>query len=137
MSYIRCLSNPEGLYIYGSSRGKIEIATGNCEVCSIPRHIFNGIMLRWLNSRSNVSYRGAHLEEVHIERLDSNGKKIPLDDFWAKLSGGEGDVFERIYQWRLTYKGWSVYMWEVTLFYIASNVQSRIEELILKKYKVF
>jgi hypothetical protein len=85
MSYIRCLSNPEGLYIYGDSRGRVHISHGVAPplsspwrkvgarkfggisvpagkvqpLLSIPLHVFEHVARKWGDGFvDKVSYRG-------------------------------------------------------------------------------
>jgi len=98
MSYIRALSNPERLYIFGNRRKQIEIyANSDNEGQRMPESVFRGLLMKWLDERQAVSFRGAHL----IETID--------------------------FKWNLQYKSWKkpIKLWQVTLFYIASNVEKR------------
>lgn len=135
MSYIRCLSNPESLYIWGGFDRRVTINVGADTLnFTMPNHVFHGVMIRWLKGREPVRYRGASLEEVRVPRLDARGKKIKSNALTRKLLG---EQFEMDSKWRLTYvdplrdpadRISMVDMWQVTLFYIASDVASRLSE---------
>lgn len=62
MSYIRCLSNPEKLYIIGDRRGRIEFCGENLYM---PRHVFDGALKRWYkNGCQDTHYRGFEIKEA-------------------------------------------------------------------------
>lgn len=108
MSYIRCLSNPEGLYIWGDGSGNLTIAhtgtarqraRGDQPIKYIPAKIFHGLFKHWLATcEENVSYRGASLKYLR-----------------------RGAHFK----WKLSYGDWSLYMWDVTLNYLAEKNRHR------------
>lgn len=95
MSYIRCLSNPESLYIIGTLRGQVEFC-GDEQGRMLPAHVFHGVLSRWLQRYEPevVRYRGATIMERKTD-----------------------------FKWELDYEGWSdpIVMWKVTLWYIASR----------------
>ena len=98
MSYIRCLSNPEGLYIWSDGES-VTITGKNIPLFySIQEKIFDGLIKKynknkgWLCGESEaIKYKGAKLFENA--------------DFKVVLS----------------YKDWSVSMFFVTWAYIASK----------------
>jgi hypothetical protein len=63
----------------------------------MPEHVFHGLLLRWLDRREDVKYRGGAIFENAAMR------------------------------WSLHYTGWhtDVQMYEVTLFYLAADNQLR------------
>lgn len=100
MSYIRCLSNPESLYVWAESTGRAAISVGALPTLYMPYHTFHGLFIRWLSSgRDKVSYRGASLTQT--------------------------DKFK----WILKYNKWpnetKVEAFEVTFFYVAMNIVDR------------
>jgi hypothetical protein len=105
VSYIRCLSNPEGLYIWdiwGEKSGRVAITTitdGGHLIKYMPRHVFHNLMRRWRDGKyhdESIRYRGGSLV------LDPDSK-------YGK--------------WDLFYKGWDrpVKCWEVTWMYVATQ----------------
>ena len=75
MSYIRSTSNPEGLYIFGSHSGQIELVVGENLMPSMPRHVFEGVLRRWFINEDDAAYRGAMMRW----RLDPNiGEQVAL-----------------------------------------------------------
>jgi len=105
MSYIRCLSNPEGLYVTGGREGvcwSAGVVDGEQVSHTMPANVFTGLMKAWAMSGQQddepVEYKGAKLEAI------TKGKK---SERW---------------KWCLSYKRWSLVMYTVTLAYIASNV---------------
>ena len=100
MSYIRSLSNPEGLYIWGETRDVMIACNG--ELYSMPTDVFHQLLGRWKRYMGTrpVKYMGGRLEEVKV-RKGANNK----------------DSYD--YKWRLSYNDWHIDMWTVTLHYIA------------------
>ena len=115
MSYIRCLSNPEGLYIWGDGK-YINIAKGGEDLKYIPQLTFDGLLRKyhregsWCVQGYPITYRGATIEEVHIE----SNKKITKFEKELKFRLG-------IFQYRLSYKDWHIDMWQVTWEHIAKR----------------
>jgi len=76
MSYIRCLSNPEGLYIWGDGE-TIEISGGflpiGCEnhinTYRVPSKIFKGLLNKFHKNYHECpcSYKGLKVEEVWVD----------------------------------------------------------------------
>jgi len=99
MSYIRGIGNPEKLYIWGESDGRVTIMKGREHVGRVPRHIFEGIMLKFHEDfwDGSLKYRGAELVQCE--------KNL---DFWT-----------------LKYKDVELTAYEVTWFYIAAGVKRR------------
>lgn len=114
MSLIRCLSNPEGLYIWCEEK-RVALSfrppLGRDDALGyIPTHVFRTALQRYLKGDSDIKFKGLHLWE---------------DDFTFK--------------WRLTYESDNqlpiqLEMWEVTLAYVASNV-SQLEPIKTKRKK--
>lgn len=127
MSYIRALSNPEALYIYGGFKGQVEFCglpgeNGGphrpFESLQMPKHVFEHVMLRFLETHEAVRYRGASLYWLVQECLG-----LPPLDF-TKPQVTHPDL----YKWRLVYPKWGdkgVNAWQVTWCYIGQNVRAR------------
>lgn len=64
MSYIRALSNPESLYIWGEGNGKVAISVGQKSLVWMPRHVFHGILKRWYEYQDVAKYRGASMKMI-------------------------------------------------------------------------
>lgn len=95
MSYIRSLSNPEGLYVWSCDEATHVWFTENGDYnrdMVIPQKTFDHILKRYNKGHTEIKFRGARLREV----LDNEGQKIVL-----------------------SYKGREVHMWLVTWDYIA------------------
>ena len=135
MSYIRPASNPEGLYIIGTSdlrgRGAVNIMTPDCDGTGLslmmPPSVFHGLLLRWKEAcycGEDVKYRGARLHQITRKELGLKEYKSPKDWFKYKLD-------QRTLQWRLTYDRWKrdqyVDAWLVTWMYIARDVEDRVK----------
>ena len=123
MSYIRCLSNPEGFYIWsdghmvhwwGNKMGWGNL--GDKKEFLVPEKIFEGVLRRWAKAFGcgNVRYRGAVLEEIH------NSKKH--QKWWmGGEKGKEPKANPDAYRWRFSYKGRRAIMWRVTLEHMAGR----------------
>ncbi len=115
MSYIRCLSNPEGLYIWGDGKN-INIAKDGDDLKYIPQRTFDGLLKKyhregsWCVEDYPIRYRGAIIEEVFIE----SGKKQTKIEKQLKIKDG-------IFQYRLSYKNWYIDMWQVTWEHITKR----------------
>ncbi len=128
MSYIRSGSNPEALYVFKTFGGQVEFCglpgeNGEPhrmdESLYIPVHIFEGVMLRFLETREPVRCRGATLFWLGQAQLG-----LPELDF-TKPTIHHPDL----YKWRLMYpEKWGpdgVNAWQVTWCYIGQNIQRR------------
>ncbi len=116
MSYIRCLCNPEGLYIWGDGKYvNITLAGRECHEC-IPEKIFDGLIKKfhkegsWCVQGSPIKYKGATIEEVLIE----SNKKITKLEKELKFRHGN-------FKYRLSYKDWYIDMWQVTWEHVAKK----------------
>lgn len=99
MSYIRGMSNPEALYIFGSGRGRVEICVAG-KIVTIPRHVFHGILRRWHeNKGENVTYRGAAMTEIIVHSPPKPTR----------------------FRFALTYSDWSILAYEVTWEYLCAQ----------------
>ena len=137
MSYIRCLSNPEGLYIYLSTEGHIDIA--HClkppfrskeknptfpGMMVIPPKIFFEACHRWDHGPDQwvgpVKVGDLLVEERHI--YEDDGTKVPSD--WRPFRKGRK---ERPTSYRILFKYKSQYimLWRVTWHYVVANVVDR------------
>lgn len=99
MSYIRALSNPEGLYITGNTYGQVEIMQA-LEDRLMPRHVFEGLLKRWFTKEEeHAKYRGATITEL--------SSKYGID----------------AWKYELNYKNWDspIRLWRVTLVYICTR----------------
>lgn len=97
MSYIRCLSNPEGLYIWGSDKktNEVYISLGVEKLKVLSLSDFNKIIKKFNNYEEdgNEMYKSGKIKLEYIKV----GK-----DFKYRLSCGK----------------WHIDMWEVTWQYI-------------------
>ncbi len=110
MSYIRCLSNPEGLYIWGTDK-QLCIAEGQLKIKTIPIEIFNCLLKKYhKNFGENTKYKGASIKEVYITDKKKKNPKM-LWKYFGKYGGH--------HKMRLSYKKWHIDMWLVTWEYIA------------------
>ena len=133
MSYIRSGSNPEGLYIIGTSmRGhnyaEVMLPNGG-EIIWIPAAVFHEVCRRWehANDDDDVRYRGMRAREVWMHELKC-GKVIPESEFsreftqWLKRPAKRGP--RNIRQVEVSYKGKRFWCWRVTWEYIVRDANS-------------
>jgi len=109
MSYIRSLSNPESLYIWGNDRNEVEIICAASSIQRMPAPTFHGILKRWwanehVGERTILKYQGAILEQTGDFRwrlsYDNDDNDIPLWDD-------------------------DIVLWDVTLTYLCVHNQHR------------
>jgi len=108
MSYIRSGSNPEGLYIVGTSKD-VEVMEGSKDVWHIPYKVFNGLIKKYdAKNYEPCSYGDAKIEEVWV--CKDNCEILEND-----LTGEQQPIKSKM---KLTYKEHYIYMWYVTWVYI-------------------
>ena len=126
MSYIRALSNPEGLYIWGEEdpknpkRARVVIAgptVGGKPLPTIPSGTFKMLCRKW-NTDGEATYKGFVVDEVVV-----CGKKVkrPGQDDWHCKKEHEYKIRLR----KLGKGGWYMLMWRVTWEYVVENVSRR------------
>jgi hypothetical protein len=65
MSYIRCLSNPEGLYIWGDVDGNTYVSKGADPLLSIPNGLWKKFLKKWHRHYENdVELEGLKIREI-------------------------------------------------------------------------
>jgi hypothetical protein len=148
MSYIRCLSNPEGLYIWHDINGQIAISQYGSNIKWIPYRTFNGLIKKWNRNywEYPCKYGLANLEEVWIptqskisvfingiisiilspyyyHKFNIEWKFPKPSEFKNQIEAYKIAYFHRAgkYQIRLSYNDWHIDMWDVTWSYIAKN----------------
>lgn len=136
MSYIRCLSNPEGLYVWADTRGTVtlnyNVGKGLASPAakprdpaqfSLPRHVFEHVARRWeANGREGpVEFRGCRVEEVYVFR--KTGKVVPDEERTIERTIMDSRRRETLV--RFSYGESFVHMWRVTWAYIVANVVER------------
>ncbi len=143
MSYIRCLSNPERLYIVSDGKKvnvshKVQKPHSSGREFDIPSRTFEGLCRKWAKEwEEPVAYRGASVEEIHVNR--KTGRIIPAAKPCKKGCKPEGNgwvpckrCFRKSIQdarrgdflVRLSFGRDFVNMWRVTWHYIAGNANS-------------
>lgn len=115
MSYIRCLYNPEGLYIWADEKYANITISGKEGISQIPLNIFEGLLREYIGGfGKDAEYKGASIKEVFVK----SGKKPTKIKKMMNVEDG-------IYQMRLSYKNWCIDMWFVTWEYIAQHGRHR------------
>jgi hypothetical protein len=71
MSYIRCLSNPEGLYIWGSMDGTVTITGNKFKDFSLPTKTFEGLCRKYCRNpgaadSGRIEYKGASVSNEKV-----------------------------------------------------------------------
>lgn len=141
MAYIRCFSNPEGLYVWHDIAGHIAIT--HCrkkpfaskegfvdEQFHVPLKEWYGLFANLYDHHNgqvtDIKYGDFSIKE---ERINSKtGEIVPDDINLEKLS--KIDYTE---QYKISYKKDFVYVWQVTLQYLANNVIRDISNRRLKQ----
>ena len=133
MSYIRCGSNPEGLYIFGGLKG-IEVYTDRASKkdisWTIPFRHFKEVCKRWdeaFDEDEGVKYGdfsckcvwvNSDFEEKEVKEVSEHFEKVFKQAIEAKPTVGlqlENKV-------KLTWKGESIYLWDVTWLVVVQRV---------------
>lgn len=115
MSYIRCLSNPEALYIWADLDGSVHIQFGAKEPLRMPTGIFNGL-IRKFNKKYGNGF-GLDIDEVLKHRGASLTYVKRGKNFKVRLAY-HGKLKDAIIKWEC-------FMWEVTWLYIARSNNNR------------
>lgn len=121
MSYIRCLSNPEGLYIIGTSQG-VEIV-GEKPII-MPEKDFNNLIKMYVKDRCGENFKSGDIRLVYK----------PVAPFKDTPMGKIGD-----FKWVLTFKKRRVEMWDVTWNQIVCNSMRDVctKKQILQFFGIF
>lgn len=137
MSFIRCLSNPEGLYVWSDVDGTVHIHYGGRkrpkpplskgdDMC-VPYRDFMRACQKWDGWEDDVRVNGFRIKEEHVYL--KTGKPVPNMDRWKKVSAYCDHMKKNPAEFliRVSYKGNFVYLWRVTWQYVVSNAVRRIE----------
>lgn len=137
MSFIRCTSNPEGLYVYHNVDGTITwVGKGMETETKIPANLFYTFVKK-------MSYWNAEFKRGSLEIKETfyrTGKKLTPDikriNEAYKAQGSQNLLVPGNTKITLFYKGVEVArMWPVTWRYIYDNVMGSIERNAAKKKK--
>lgn len=135
MSFIRCLSNPEGMYVFGSTSG-VEFYSGQGWHLSnigpdrepdrgmiVPYNVFYKAckLAEYVTADEPVEVDGFKIEEQVI--YTKTGRLVPNRPFTVasmkrRMSGRAAETMWAI---KVSYKGKYVFMWRVTWDYIRSD----------------
>lgn len=116
MSYIRCLSNPEKLYIWGSGK-YIDFATNSPDLKSIPSGYFNSFMSAYLKKGNEWRFDDFQWGKLSIKEVFVKHKRKQ-----TKFEKEFGNYKPGNYKYELRYGGkLIVRMWMVTWAYIVNN----------------
>lgn len=137
MSYIRCWSNPDGLYIYESSNGievhhtvKPPLASkydpNYRSVMTIPTKAFKKACYMWTDWHTKVKIGDLTIEETHI--YTKTGKLVHPD------GKSINDSRPTDFKIKLQYKNRFVYLWIVTWEYVVKHVVA--QEAYFKRKKI-
>lgn len=126
MSYIRSLSNPEGLYVIHGISGKAEFFLNDPKrfLC-MPAEIFNGLLDKYV--RQDAEEHSSEGNEVYLHQGASLKYLAPPEQMAAFGRSCED------WKWFLHYEDWQqpIEMWDVTLDYIAQEARRQYEEELL------
>jgi hypothetical protein len=140
MSYIRCLTNPEGLYIIQVAGGTIQFFLQDGEFVTMPGDDFEGILRKYVRSEGEEN----SIEGYEVYKFGKATLKFLAPPEQLKFLGRTEDSQKLInpnndWKWFLHYPDWEkpIEMWEVTLNYIASRFeQEYLEELHTEELKL-
>lgn len=111
MSYIRSLTNPEELYIWGDGKDVHVSGKKIKREITIPEKTFEGLLKKFVKGYwEDCQYQEASIKEVFIK---SKSKPNKIEKM-LKLQRGH-------FQMRLSYKKQSVDIWLVTWIYICQR----------------
>jgi len=139
MSYIRCLSNPEGLYVYGDGKDVnfhwcVKPPFASPGGMKIPHDIFTKAGQKWADQycSERVSVRGFVIEEVHV--YEKNAKKVgEMSRQWVKQY--LKDKRPTRSGWKLSYRGKFIILWPVTMHYMMDRFVNEHRDRIMKMQK--
>jgi hypothetical protein len=127
MSYIRCLSNPERLYIWGDRDGRVTFSHGvkpplalssrDSNGFQVPESAFKEVCRKWAEGSEHATTKGFRAKLVHV--LLETGKPTPphFNPF--------RDERRAEFLVRVSYKRKFVHLWLVTWMHVVHNVMSR------------
>lgn len=126
MSYIRCLSNPEGLYIIAGISGNAEFFLNDSTYLFMPIEVFDGLLDKYV--RQDAEEDSTEGDEVYKHQGASLMYLAPPEQR-AAFGYSSGDDWK----WFLHYEGWEkrIGMWDVTLDYIAQEARRQYEQELL------
>lgn len=115
MSYIRSLSNPEGLYVWGDFDGKLTFSWGG-NLLRIDKELFHKVAMRWYCGEFDF------FEDEPDSALDSvTEDSLSVKDIF--IPAGEAD--ESRFVIRLTHETTQIDLWPVTWYYLVDEVVRR------------
>lgn len=131
MSYIRCLSNPEALYIWGDCQGYVNIShcvkppLSSGRQFRIPTKDFHRVGKKWsewCDEEKGIRLGHLRIQEIHVYR--DTGK--PVGPEWMKnflkKKKREADFLVKV-----SYKRDFVFLWKVTWKYVVDSIVDHIE----------
>lgn len=134
MSYIRCLSNPERLYVFDDDRGicvihsvRPPLASPNKDKLApamfhVPVKAFHDVCLRWeMSGDGGVRSRGLRVREVCVYL--ATGVRVAANERY-----GDGLRNRTEYLIRFEYKKHFFYMWRVTWEYVVRRAIDHLGE---------
>lgn len=128
MSYIRSLSNPEGLYILGSTSGNVEIYEGSLDCKTIPQEVWNGLFAKLEKDSFDQQDNHGEYAEYKGFRIYDFANVAAIDENWPTFETVK-EMFNPAYKskWRvrMQYADWKIDMWYVTFQYIYENTLNR------------
>ena len=132
MSYIRCLSNPEGLYVYASDNGvnihhclrppfSSKDTKGKLErTIVVPEKLFFDACHRWDHGPTQwtgpVSLKDLIIKEEHV--FEDDGTVVPSE--WNPFSKSQKHR-KTCYRIIFKYKSQYIMLWRVTWDYVVKN----------------
>lgn len=132
MSYIRSLSNPEGLYVFSTDHDKTKKAVvclipgwnykhtnfNNNDPMYVPQAVFDQAVRRWdaFEPDDGVTLKGFSIRQVHV--FTDTGKPVPKG-FNPLKSKRDAEFLIRV-----AYRKKWMLLWRVTWAYVVHNAMS-------------
>ena len=125
MSYIRCLSNPEGLYIWGEAKNRLAITVAGHSLITYCKTSDFDRMLRAYNETGEfITTPTVSAKEIRVWRDTGKICKTTTDVYLRGISRALKTNRYRAVDWKIQVRvGKRIFvMWETTFAYIARNV---------------
>jgi hypothetical protein len=142
MSYIRCTSNPEGLYIYEGHAYPRDrklyvtiywtqpkpLSSGKRHQIVVPARLFHEAARRWYPGHK--SYKGYYSKDGFSVKEEliymKTGKKVPAK-ITKSMSKWMADKKRAEFQIKISHKKEFVFIYNVTWAYVVENVMGTLE----------
>ena len=134
MSFIRCLSNPESLYVYHNVYGFIDwimtLPKGERFQMNIPPRTFYGLIRKYVQEYFTLPVKWGKMSVDEVWTSQKTGKVLgALNDEEPRIEG-EADLKVRV-----RYKDQECVLWDVTWDMVVQGVVHTLELCMWKRKK--